>query len=204
MGTESSCKGLAQTMPTITTILKTEDHYGIGSITCGPKVLSDALVFFPPNIFGTLQAIFDVPNTNRIMEHYKNGGTFDTIHNGDERYNDRQYLLFENNQIKTFTGDKVINVYEKYNDNIIVLANTIGSNDYGDSLYNSLVKNYSNDLQDCIVKSLKENIHIGFDKRCYSKGISSTTVYVAVYTKEGNPIYTKEIYSPDSEPISQL
>ena len=188
-------------MPTITTILKTEHHYGIGSITCGPKLLSDGLVFFPPDIFGTLQATFSVPNTNRIMLHYENGGRFDTIHIEDKGYNSRQYLFFENNQIKTFTGDKVTNVYERYNDNIIVLANTIGSTDYGDSFYNSLVNNYSDNLEDCIIKSFKENIHIGFDKRCKTREISSTTIYVSVFTKEGDVIYTKEIYSPDSEPI---
>lgn len=191
-------------MPTITTIVKTENHYGIGCITCGPKIISDQVVFFPPNIFGTLQAGFNIPNRDRIIEHYKNGGTFENIHNGDERYYNRQYLFFENNQIKTFTGDKVTSVYERYNDNIIVLANIIGSNDYGDSLYNSLVKNYSDNLEDCIIKSFKENIHIGFDKRCHSKGMSSTTVYVAIYTKLGNPILTKEIYSPYSEPILHL
>lgn len=191
-------------MPTITTILKTDTHYGVGSITCGPKVLSDGIVFIPPNIFGCLQATFNENNTNRIIDHFINGGGFNTIHDNDENSNGRQYLFFENNIVKTYTGDKVRNVYERYNDNIIVLANTIGSQDYGDSLYNSLIKNYSDNLQETIINSLKENIHIGFDKRCHPKGMSSTTVYVGVYTKEGKNIYNKEIYSEDSEPLHQL
>lgn len=191
-------------MPTITTILKTDKHYGIGSITCGPKILSDGLIFLPPNIFGTLQAGFTIDNTKRILEHFQNGGEFNNIHSGDGNPDSRQYLFFENDFVKTYTGESVRNTYERYNDNVIVLANTIGSTDYGDSFYNSLVNNYSDNLEDCIIKSFKENIHIGFDKRCKTRGISSTTLYVSVFTKEGENVFNKEIYSPDSEPILQL
>lgn len=191
-------------MPTISTILKTDTHYGVGTITCGPQLRSDSVVFIPPNIFGCLQATFSENNANRIRDHFKNGGDFNSINDNDKNGIGRQYLFFENNIVKTFTGEKVNYIYERYNDNIVVLANTIGSQDYGDSLYNSLIKNYSDNLQETIIKSLKENIHIGFDKRCHPKGISSTTVYVGVYTKEGNKIFGKEIYSEDSEPLHQL
>ncbi len=191
-------------MPTITTIVKTKDHYGIGSITCGPKILSDGVVFFPPNNFGVLQALSHESNNQRVIDIFRNGGTFDNIHDGDEKYQWRQYLFFQDDNVITYTGERIKNVYEKYNNNIIVLANSIGSKEYGDSFYNSLTRNYSDDLVDCIIKSLKENVHVGFDLRCEHLGISSTTVYVAVYERGGKNIFSKEIYSIDSEPIDKL
>jgi hypothetical protein len=191
-------------MPTITTIVKTKDHYGIGSITCGPKILSDGVVFFPPNTFGVLQALSHESNNQRVMDIYRNGGTFDHIHDGDEKPQWRQYLFFQDDNVITYTGERIKNVYENYDDNIIVLANSIGSKQYGDSFYNSLKKNYSDDLVDCITRSLKENVHVGFDLRCEHLGISSTTVYVAVYERGGKNIFSKEIYSIDSEPIDKL
>jgi len=191
-------------MSTITVMIKTKDLYGIGAICCGPKVISDNLLFIPPNIFGSTQALFSETNCERVKQHFQNGSEFKDINNEDQYYNNRQYVFFENDIIKTFTGDNVKDPYTIFNDNIVVCANRIGKSEYGDGLYNSLVKHYSDNIKDCIINSFKENIHIGFDSVCYNKGISSTTLHISIYNRSGEIIYNKEIYSPDTEPIDQL
>jgi hypothetical protein len=191
-------------MPTITLLIKTKDQYGIGAICCGPKVISDNLLFIPPNIFGSTQALFSKTNCERVKQHFQNGGEFNDINNEDQYYNNRQYVFFENNIIKTFTGDKVKDPFEINNDNIVVSANRIGDIKYGFSLFRSLMENYSDDLVHCIIKSFRENKHIGFDSACQNRGISSTTFHISVYKKDGERIYYDEIYSPDAEPLDQI
>lgn len=191
-------------MSTITVMVKTPEQYGIGAICCGPKLISDNLLFIPPNVFGSIQALFSETNNNRIKDHFKTGGEFKDINENDIYYQNRQYVFFENDTIKTFTGNQVKDSYTNYNDNVIVCANRIGKKQYGDNLYNSLLKHYSNNITECIINSFKENKYIGFDSSCYSKGISSTTLHISVYNRSGDIIYNKEVYSPDSEPIDQL
>ena len=191
-------------MPTITLLIKTKDQYGIGAICCGPKVISDNLLFIPPNIFGSTQALFSKTNCERVKQHFQNGGEFNDINNEDQYYNNRQYVFFENNIIKKFTGDKVKDPYEINSNNIVVSANRIGDYKHGFSLFKSLMKYYSDDVLDCIIKSFRENKHIGFDSACQNRGISSTTFHISVYKKDGERIYYDEIYSPDAEPLDQI
>ncbi len=191
-------------MPTITVLIKTQDQFGIGAICCGPKIISDNLLFIPPNIFGSIQASFSETNCHRVKYHFQNGGEFDNINNNDTLDHSRQYVFFENGTIKTYTGDNVKNAYTKFNNNIVVCANRVGKPEYGNSLFNSLVKHYSDNVKDCIINSFRENKHVGFDNVCTNKNISSTTLHISVYNKIGGIIYNKEIYSPNQEPIDML
>ena len=191
-------------MPTITAMVKTPEQYGIGAICCGPKKISDNLLFIPPNIFGSIQALFSEENNDRVKQIFQSGGDFNNINDNDNHFKNRQYLFFENNNIKVFTGDNVKSPYTKFNDNIVVCANRIGKSEYGDSLYNSLVKHYSENIIDCIINSFKENKHVGFDGLCYDRGISSTTLHISIYNRSGDNLYYKEIYSPNQEPIDML
>lgn len=191
-------------MSTITALVKTEDHYGICAITCGSKTMSDSLVFTPPNIFGSAQAVFTVENTKRVKDILSEGGKFVDIIEGDSGFENRQYVFFLDGLVKYYTGTKVGKVYENHNDNVVVVANRIGSSEFGDNLFRSLNNNYSEDLVDCLIKSFKENRYVGFDFACRPKNISSTTLYVGVFRKSGEVIYEDEIYSTTSDPIDLI
>lgn len=191
-------------MSTITALVKTEDLYGICAITCGSKTMSDSLIFYPPDIFGSAQAVFTVENTKRVKDILSNGGNFEDIIKGDTNFENRQYVFFLNGLVKYYSGDKVGKVYENHNDKIVVVANRIGSSEFGDNLFRSLNKNYCEDLIDCLIKSFKENRYVGFDFACRTKDISSTTLYLGVFKKNGNVLYEKEIYSIIDDPILLL
>jgi hypothetical protein len=191
-------------MPTITTLVKTKDHYGIGAICCGPPIISDNLLFIPPHIFGSIQATFSKQNCDRVRDHFQNDGKFNGINNTDTIPNLRQYVFFINDEIWKYTGNEVKDPFEIKSNNIVVSANRIGDFNHGYSLFKSLMKNYSDDIVDCILKSFRENKHIGFDRACQTRGISSTTFHISVYKKSGERVYHKEIYSPDSEPLDQI
>jgi hypothetical protein len=191
-------------MPTITALVKTKDHYGIGAICCGPPIISDNLLFIPPNIFGSIQATFSKQNCDRVKDHFINGGKFNGINNTDTIPNLRQYVFFINDEIWKYTGGDVKDPYEINSNNIVVSANRIGENKHGFSLFKSLMKNYSDDVVDCIIKSFRENKHIGFDRACQTRGISSTTLHISVYKRDGERIFYNEIYSPNEEPLDQI
>jgi hypothetical protein len=191
-------------MSTITAIVKTEDHYGICAITCGSKTMSDSLIFIPPNIFGSAQAVFTVENTKRVRDILSEGGKFVDIIQGDSGFENRQYVFFLDDMVKYYTGIQVGKIYENHNDNVVVVANRIGSSEFGDNLFQSLNNNYSEDLVDCLIKSFKENKHVGFDFACRIKNISSTTLYIGVFRKNGQVVYQNEIYSTTDDPIDIL
>jgi len=191
-------------MPTITALVKTKDHYGIGAICCGPPIISDNLLFIPPNIFGSIQAIFSKENCDRVNDHFQNGGKFNGINNTDTIPNLRQYVFFIDDEIRKYTGGDVKDPYEINSNNIVISANRIGDYKHGFSLFKSLMKYYSDDVVDCIIKSFRENKHIGFDSVCQNRGISSTTFHISVYKKDGERIYYDEIYSPNEEPLDQI
>lgn len=191
-------------MSTITALVKSENQYGICAITCGSKTMSDSLVFVPPNIFGSAQAVFSVENTNRVRNILSEGGDVEDTIEGDLISEKRQYVFFLNGLVKYYTGTGVGKVYENHNDNIVVVANRIGSSEFGDNLFRSLNQNYSEDLVDCLIKSFKENRYVGFDFACKTKNISSTTLYLGVFEKNGNVFYEKEIYSIIDDPIGLL
>jgi hypothetical protein len=191
-------------MSTITAIVKTEDHYGICAITCGSKTMSDSLIFIPPNVFGSAQATFTVENTKRVKDVLSEGGNIKDIIEGDLGFENRQYLFFLDGLVKYYTGIQVGKVYENYNDNVVVVANRIGSSEFGDNLFRSLNNHYSEDLVDCLIKSFKENKYVGFDFACRTKNISSTTLYVGVFEKNGKVVYQNEIYSTTDDPIDIL
>ena len=191
-------------MSTITALVKSENQYGICAITCGSKTMSDSLVFVPPNIFGSAQAVFSVENTNRVRNILSEGGDVEDTIEGDLISEKRQYVFFLNGLVKYYTGTGVGKVYETHNDNIVVVANRIGSSEFGDNLFRSLNQNYSEDLVDCLIKSFKENRYVGFDFACKTKNISSTTLYLGVFEKNGKVFYEKEIYSIIDDPIGLL
>ena len=181
-------------MGTITCLVRTEELYGLGSITCGSHTLSDSLVFCPPFTFGSVQALFSSSNAQRVKEHFLKGKSFDTIGDDDPYRSGRQYVFFNGGEVNYFTGEKVPLPFVKKGENIIVCGNRVGEGIYGENLFNSLVKYYSNDLEDVIIKSFRENKYIGFDNHCKSRGISSTTFSLKVYHRDGRLVCSRDLY----------
>jgi|LauGreDrversion4_2_1035121.scaffolds.fasta_scaffold115705_2 hypothetical protein len=191
-------------MGTITCLIKTEELYGLGSITCGSPTLSDSLVFCPPSTFGSVQALFSSSNAQRVKDHFLEGKSFETIGDDDPYHSMRQYVFFNGGEIKEFTGDKVPLAFVKKEENIIVCGNRVGKESYGENLFNSLVKYYSNDLEDVIIKSFRENKYIGFDDVCKSRGISSTTFSLKLFQKSGKLISSRDLYHSSKDIIDLI
>ena len=166
--------------------------------------MSDSLIFIPPSVFGSAQATFTVENTKRVKDVLSQGGNIKDIIEGDLGFENRQYLFFLDGLVKYYTGIKVGKVYENHNDNVVVVANRIGSSEFGDNLFRSLNNHYSEDLVDCLIKSFKENKYVGFDFVCKTKNISSTTLYIGIFQKNGKVVYQNEIYSTTDDPIDIL
>ena len=181
-------------MGTITCLVKTKELYGSMAICCGPEIISDNLVFIPEKVFGSVQALFSSSNVLRVKQHFLDDGVFENINDGDPYFNSRQYVFFIEDKIKVFTGDRVKSPYVFENENIVLCGNRVGDENFMISLFDSLCRNYTDDLESMLTKSFKENKFVGFDYVCKDRGVSSTTLCLRVYSKKGKLICGKDLY----------
>lgn len=181
-------------MGTITSLVKTQELYGCIAITCGDKIINDSLVFIPNKTFGFVQALFSGGNVDRVKQHFLDGGVFEDINNGDPHFDYRQYVFFIEDKVKVFTGERVKSSYVFESENIVVCGNRVGQEEFMISLFDSLCRNYSDDLESMLIESFKENKFVGFDYACKDRGVSATTLCLRVYSKNGELICGKDLY----------
>ena len=181
-------------MGTITCLVKTQELYGSITICCGPKIISDNLVFIPEKVFGSVQAFFSSDNVLRVKRHLLDNGSFENINDADPHFDYRQYVFFIEDKVKVFTGERVKSSYVFESENIVVCGNRVGQEEFMISLFDSLCRNYSDDLESMLIKSFKENKFVGFDYACKDRGVSATTLCLRVYSKNGELICGKDLY----------